>query len=112
MGLWRWNGESFDGPRALSPHRSSSHVHVVHVHPPFTPEGSYVAYTTGATGYGNVHQAWAPDFESLRQLQQRSVARRMGGRHEEAVGFVMAPAAGRPAGLRPPVGQGLPAGRR
>jgi oligogalacturonide lyase len=69
MRLWRWNGESFDGPRMLCAHHSSSHVQVVHVHPRFSPDGSYVIYTSDATGYGNVYQVWVPEFDSLPELK-------------------------------------------
>jgi len=66
--LWRWNGQGFDGPRALCEHHSSFHVQEVHVHPRFSPDGSYVVYTSDATGYGNVYQVWLKDFDSLPPL--------------------------------------------
>jgi oligogalacturonide lyase len=69
MRIWRWNGESFDGPRVLCGHYSSSHVQEVHVHPRFSPDGSYVVYTSDATGYGNVYQVWVPPFDSLPPLE-------------------------------------------
>ncbi|KPK62453.1 MAG: oligogalacturonide lyase [Planctomycetes bacterium SM23_32] len=67
--LWRWNGEDFDGPRALCEHRSSFHVQEVHVHPRFSPDGSYVIYTSDVTGYGNVYQVAVAEFESLPRLE-------------------------------------------
>jgi oligogalacturonide lyase len=66
--LWRWNGESFDGPRILCEHRSSFHIQAVHVHPRFSPDGSYVIYTSDVTGYGNVYQVRVPEFDSLPEL--------------------------------------------
>ncbi len=66
--VWKWNGKSFDGPRVLCEHRSSFHVQVVHVHPRFSPDGSYVVYTSDVTGYGNVYQVRVPEFESLPPL--------------------------------------------
>jgi len=63
--LWRWNGESFDGPHALCEHRSSAHVQATHVHPRFAPDGASVVYTSDASGYGNVYVAAVPEFGSL-----------------------------------------------
>jgi len=67
--IWQWNGEAFDGPRALCEHRSSFHVQVVHVHPRFSPDGGCVVYTSDVAGYGNVYQAPVPDFDSLPPLE-------------------------------------------
>ena len=67
--LWRWNGEAFDGPRAVAQHRSSKHIQKVHVHPRFTPDGARVVYTSDVTGYGNVYQVRVPDFESLPPVE-------------------------------------------
>ncbi|MHC4591436.1 MAG: oligogalacturonate lyase family protein [Planctomycetota bacterium] len=66
--LWRWNGADFDGPHVLCEHRCSFHVQVVHVHPRFSPDGSYVIYTSDATGYGNVYRVGVPDFDALPPL--------------------------------------------
>lgn len=66
--IWKWNGTGFDGPKVLCEHRSSFHVQKVHVHPRFSPDGSYVVYTSDSNGYGNVFQAWVPEFETLSDL--------------------------------------------
>ncbi len=67
--LWKWNGESFDGPRALCHHRCSKHVQKVHVHPRFTPDGSEVLYTSDRSGYGNVYLAEVPEFAELPRIE-------------------------------------------
>ena len=66
--LWRWNGEGFDGPRALCEHRSSSHIQQVHVHPRLSPDGTRVLYTSDRSGYGNLYLAEIPEFDSLPLL--------------------------------------------
>jgi oligogalacturonide lyase len=63
--LWRWNGDGFDGPRALCQHRSSMHIQQTHVHPRFSPDGSYVVFTSDVSGYGNVYRVELAEFESL-----------------------------------------------
>ena len=63
--LWKWNGNGFDGPRALCEHRSSMHIQQTHVHPRFSPDGSYVVFTSDVSGYGNVYMVDVPEFESL-----------------------------------------------
>jgi oligogalacturonide lyase len=63
--LWRWNGQSFDGPRVLCEHRSSCHIQQTHVHPRFTPDGTQVLFTSDVSGYGNIYLAGVPDFASL-----------------------------------------------
>jgi oligogalacturonide lyase len=67
--VWKWNGESFDGPRVLCEHRGSSHTQLVHVHPRFTPDGSQVLFTADPLGYGNVYLVDVPDSESLPKLE-------------------------------------------
>jgi len=68
--LWRWNGSSFDGPRALCEHRCSKHVQVVHVHPRFSPDGSQVLFTTDYSGYGNPHLAEVAAFDTLPEVEE------------------------------------------
>ena len=63
--LWKWNGNGFDGPRALCQHRSSMHIQQTHVHPRFSPDGSYVIFTSDVSGYGNVYKVDVPGFEAL-----------------------------------------------
>ncbi|MBV7336640.1 oligogalacturonate lyase family protein [Chloroflexi bacterium TSY] len=67
--LWKWNGNGFDGPRALCQHRSSMHIQQTHVHPRFSPDGSYVIFTSDVSGYGNVYKVDVPEFESLPLLE-------------------------------------------
>jgi oligogalacturonide lyase len=64
-----WYGRAFDGPRVLCEHRSSFHVQIVHVHPRFSPDGSYVTYTSDVAGYGNVYQVGVPGFDMLPPLK-------------------------------------------
>jgi len=67
--LWRWNGESFEGPRILAEHRSSFHIQKVHVHPRFSPDGRTVVYTSDRSGYGQVYLAPVPDFGALPEIK-------------------------------------------
>jgi oligogalacturonide lyase len=67
--LWRWDGERFEGPRALCEHRSSMHVQEVHVHPRFTPDGKQVLFTSDRTGYGNVYLARIEEFDTLPAVE-------------------------------------------
>ncbi|MEM7134617.1 MAG: oligogalacturonate lyase family protein [Chloroflexota bacterium] len=68
--LWQWNGSGFDGPRALCQHRSSMHIQQTHVHPRFSPDGSYVVFTSDVSGYGNVYRVGVPEFESLPLIEE------------------------------------------
>lgn len=63
--LWQWNGEGFDGPRALCEHGSSAHIQQVHVHPRFNAAGTHVLFTSDVSGYGNLYLAEVPEFASL-----------------------------------------------
>jgi oligogalacturonide lyase len=64
--LWHWNGQSYEGPRALCEHNASMKIQQLHVHPRFTPDGRQVLFTSDVTGYGNVYLADVPDdFEAL-----------------------------------------------
>lgn len=67
--LWRWNGNGFDGPKALCQHRSSMHIQQTHVHPRFSPDGKYVVFTSDVSGYGNVYRVELPPFESLPDVE-------------------------------------------
>jgi oligogalacturonide lyase len=67
--LWQWNGNGFDGPKALCQHRSSMHIQQTHVHPRFSPDGSYVVFTSDVSGYGNVYRVEVPDFTMLPDVQ-------------------------------------------
>lgn len=67
--LWRWNGNGFEGPKALCQHRSSMHIQQTHVHPRFSADGSYVVFTSDVSGYGNVYRVNVPDFESLPDVE-------------------------------------------
>lgn len=68
--LWKWNGASFDGPRALAEHRSSMTVQQAHPHPRFTPDGKRIVFTTDWTGYCQVYEAEVPEFESLPAVEE------------------------------------------
>ena len=66
--LWQWNGESFDGPRALAHHHSSMKIQQAHPHPRFTSDGKQVIFTSDWTGYCQIYQADVPDFASLPEI--------------------------------------------
>jgi len=68
--LWRFREGAFEGPRILALHRGSFHVQILHVHPRFSPDGRQVLYSCDPDGYGQVHLADVPDFESLPVLQE------------------------------------------
>jgi len=68
--LWQWNGEGFDGPRALAHHRSSMKIQQAHPHPRFTRDGKRVVFTSDWTGYCQVYEADVPDFTSLPDIAQ------------------------------------------
>ncbi len=68
--LWKWNGQSFDGPRALCVHRSSKRDQMFHVHPRFRSDGKQVVYTSDVPGYGQVFVADVPEFESLPSIPE------------------------------------------
>ena len=63
--LWQWNGETFDGPRALAHHRSSMKIQQAHPHPRFTRDGKRVVFTSDWTGYCQIYQVEVPRFDSL-----------------------------------------------
>ncbi|MDR0730975.1 MAG: oligogalacturonate lyase family protein [Treponema sp.] len=64
--LWIWNGTGYDRPRILCEHRCSMHIQPTHVHPRFSPDGSYVIFTSDKTGYGSPYLARLPkDISSL-----------------------------------------------
>ena len=67
--LWQWNGNGFDGPKALCQHRSSMHIQQTHVHPRFSPDGGYVIFTSDVSGYGNVYRVDVADFHSLPDVK-------------------------------------------
>jgi oligogalacturonide lyase len=64
--LWIWNGAGYDRPRILCEHRCSMHIQQTHVHPRFSPDGSYVIFTSDKTGYGSPYLVRLPgDLKSL-----------------------------------------------
>jgi len=63
--LWKFNGQSFDGPRVLCEHRSSMHSQKVHVHPRFTVDGTKVIYTSDRNGYGQVYEVEVGNWGDL-----------------------------------------------
>lgn len=67
--IWRSDGEKLEGPRVLCEHRSSFHIQKVHVHPRFSPDSSYIIFTSDRTGYGNIYLVVLPDFYSLPPVE-------------------------------------------
>jgi oligogalacturonide lyase len=64
--LWVWNGKGYDKPRILCEHHCSMHSQVTHVHPRFSPDGTYVLFTSDKTGYGSPYIVRLPgDIGSL-----------------------------------------------
>lgn len=68
--LWKWNGETYDGPRILCEHNSSLKTQHSHPHPRFNAAGDKVIYTSDVTGYCNVYQVDIVEFESLPGLDE------------------------------------------
>ncbi len=68
--LWQWNGEGFDGPRALAHHRSSMKIQQAHPHPRFTCDGKRVVFTTDWTGYCQIYQVDVPHFDALPLIDE------------------------------------------
>jgi len=68
--LWKWNGETYDGPRVLAEHKSSMQTQHSHPHPRFNSNGNQVLYTSDITGYCNLYLVDLPDFESLPLLDE------------------------------------------
>jgi len=68
--LWKWNGDTFVGPRVLAEHRSSMKIQQAHPHPRFTPDGATVVFTSDWPGYCQVYEAEVPPFESLPPVRQ------------------------------------------
>lgn len=63
--LWKREGDSYAGPRALCRHDSSSKIQQLHPHPRFDPTGRYVVFTSDRSGYGQVHKVEIPAWEEL-----------------------------------------------
>jgi oligogalacturonide lyase len=63
--LWAFQNGEFSQPRILCQHRCSFHIQQTHVHPRFSPEGTYVLYTSDDLGYGNLYRINLPEFETL-----------------------------------------------
>jgi len=69
--LWKLVDGRYEGPRKLLTHRGSWHVQFLHVHPRMFADRAgrvRVVYTADPRGYGNVHIADVPEFESLPEL--------------------------------------------
>ncbi len=73
--LWKWNGEAFEGPRALSVHRCSKRDQMFHVHPRFRADGKQVVYTSDAPAYGQVFVADVPEFSALPAIAEPGAKR-------------------------------------
>lgn len=67
--LWKWNGETYDGPRILTEHKSSMQTQHSHPHPRFNEDGTKVLYTSDISGYCNVYLVDIPDFETLPSME-------------------------------------------
>jgi oligogalacturonide lyase len=63
--LWKWNGETYEGPRILTEHKSSMQTQHSHPHPRFNKEGTQVLYTSDITGYCNIYLVDIPPFDNL-----------------------------------------------
>jgi len=67
--LWRYRDGQFEGPKILAWHRGSFHTQQVHVHPCFSPDGTYILYTADPQGYGQVFRVDIPEFEALPDIK-------------------------------------------
>ncbi|QKS69748.1 PD40 domain-containing protein [Paenalkalicoccus suaedae] len=63
--IWKRIGEKMEGPRILCKHRGSFHSQKVHVHPRFSPDSTYVLFTSDKDGYGNIYKVQVPEFDTL-----------------------------------------------
>ncbi|MCA9836585.1 MAG: PD40 domain-containing protein [Trueperaceae bacterium] len=68
--LWKWDGERYLPPRILCRHDSAMHIQQTHPHPRISPDGSYVAFSSDRSGYGNVYTVPLVDFESLPLVEE------------------------------------------
>ncbi len=63
--MWKFRGDSFEGPRVLTWHRGSFHVGRVHAHPCCSPYAPQVVYTSDPEGYGQIYLVDIPDWDDL-----------------------------------------------
>lgn len=63
--LWKWDGQQYLPPRVLCRHDSAMRIQQTHPHPRFSPDGTYVVFSSDRSGYGNVYSVAVPEFESL-----------------------------------------------
>jgi oligogalacturonide lyase len=63
--LWRLNQDRFEGPRVVLTHHGTFQVQQLHVHPRFSPDGTYILFTSDPSGYGNLNLIETPDFDKL-----------------------------------------------
>ncbi len=70
--LWRWQGETIEGPKVLVRRRCSFHIQRLHTHPRFSPDGRFIVFTADPEGYGNVYLVEVPPFEQLPSLAELS----------------------------------------
>jgi len=68
--LWKWNGESYEGPKMLCEHKSTMNTQQTHPHPRFNSEGAQIIFTSDVSGYCNVYLVDVPDFESLPLIEE------------------------------------------
>ena len=67
--LWKWSGETYNGPKVLTEHKSSMQTQHSHPHPRFNAAGNQILYTSDISGYCNLYLVDIPDFESIPLLE-------------------------------------------
>ena len=63
--LWRYDGREYSLPRVLCRHGSTMRTQHAHPHPRFSPDGTYVVFTTDCSGHCNVYKASITEFDRL-----------------------------------------------
>ena len=66
--LFKWDGESYIGPKILAIHRSTFNGQHAHCHPRFTPDNKHILFTSDATGYSNIYLVELKKFYQLPDL--------------------------------------------
>ena len=67
------SGGVYDGPRVLAYHRATFNEQKQHPHASFSPDGSFILYTSDMGGYSNIYMVSTDDFESLPQVEECDV---------------------------------------
>jgi oligogalacturonide lyase len=63
--LWRYDGREYSLPRVLCRHDSTMRTQHAHPHPRFSPDGTYVVFTTDHSGHCNVYKANITEVDRL-----------------------------------------------